>query len=239
MTATDAAAGVRSTDHDGVRVISFNRPPVNAIDLPTVRAFQERVVEAAESASCLAVVLTGEGTAFNAGIDHRVVPTYDADARAEMISTINATLCALYGMAKPTVAAINGHALGGGLVVALACDVRIAADAGQRLGLAEVTAGIPFPAVPLVITRAELDPSSARTLVLSGALFGPRDPIAERVLDAVVPPDALLETAIAIAAERAALASYGVVKRQLREAARREIDRIVEERADPLLQHWF
>jgi enoyl-CoA hydratase len=142
-------------------------------------------------------------------------------------------------MAKPTVAAINGHALGGGLVVALACDERIAADGGQRLGLAEVTAGIPFPAVPLVITRTELDPSTARTLVLSGVLFGPRDPVAASVLDAVVAPEALLDTALAAADARAALASYAVVKRQLREPALREIDRIVELGTDPLLEHWF
>lgn len=239
MTAADAGPLVRCTDHDGVRVLAFHRPPVNAIDLPTVRAFHDEVVDAAESAACRAVVLTGEGRAFNAGLDHRVLPGYDPATRAEMIGTINRTLRALYGMAKPTVAAINGHALGGGLVVALACDERLAADADQRLGLAEVTAGIPFPAVPLVITRAELDPSTARTLVLTGVLFGPRDPVAARVLDAVVAPDALLATAIAAANARAALASYGVVKRQLREPALDEIDRIVELGADPLVGHWF
>lgn len=230
---------VRRTDRDGIFVIAFSRPPVNAIDLPTVRAFHDCVAEAAESSACRAVVLTGDGAAFNAGIDYKAVPGYDAAMRAEMIRTINRTLRTLYGIPKPTVAAINGHALGGGLVVALACDFRLASKGTYRLGLAEITAGIPFPAVPLAITQHELEPSTARQLVLSGATFGPDDPLAARFLDALVGQDALLATAIARAAESAKLPAFPVVKRQLKAAALREIDRIVEEDSDPLLRGWF
>lgn len=230
---------VQRRDHGGVAVLAFARPPVNAIDLPTVRALHDHLAALVADKSCLGVVLTGEGPAFNAGIDHRVVPTYDDERRAEMIAVINRTLQLLYGMPKPTVAAINGHALGGGLVVALACDVRFAADAEFRLGLPEVTAGIPFPAVPLVITRHELEPSVARHLMLSGSTVTPQDHLALRFLDALTAPERLLASAISEVHTRAALPAFAVVKQQLKEPALRAIDNIVAGGTDPLLANWF
>ena len=67
-----------------------------------------------------------------------------------------------------TVAAVNGHAVAAGLVLALACDRRIGPDRNAHFGLTEVRAGIPFPAVAMAIVRAELAPAAARSLVLLG-----------------------------------------------------------------------
>jgi enoyl-CoA hydratase len=230
---------VNVTTHDGVWLLSVARPPVNAIDLALVTEIDERLAEAEDSPACRAAVLTGSSAAFSAGIDVKVVPAYDAATRAEMIRAVNRMVLRLYGLPKPTVAAINGHALGGGLVVALACDFRFAAAGSYQLGLTEVTAGIPFPAAPMIVVRSELDPGTARMLTLSGAVFGPADPLAARFVDRLLPHERLIEEAIQHAAQAASGPAYPAVKRQLKADALNEIARIVERDDDPLLRSWL
>ena len=95
-----------------------------------------------------------------------------------MIRTIDRCLLELYRLPKPTVAAINGHLFAAGFVLALACDVRLAAIGGYRLGVTEVGVGVPFPAVPLLVVQSELDASTVRNLLLSGRTFDLDDPVA-------------------------------------------------------------
>jgi enoyl-CoA hydratase len=85
-----------------------------------------------------------------------------------MVSHINRAITMLYGLPTATVAAVNGHTIGGAFVVMLACDTRIAADTGAKLGLTEVTAGIPYPACSMEVVKAEIEPSYRRHLVLTG-----------------------------------------------------------------------
>jgi enoyl-CoA hydratase len=237
--AADSGTVIRTTEQDGVWIVSFARPPMNAIDLSVIVALGACVQEAADSASCRAMVVTGDPPAFSAGIDVKAVPAYDAATRAEMIRCINRCILQFYGLPKPTVAAINGHALGAGLVLALACDFRLAAAGSYRLGLTEVTAGIPFPAAPLLVVQAELDHDVARRLTLSGAVFGPEDSVATTFLDDVAPADQLVPRAIDRATTAARASAYAAVKRQLKAAALERIARVVEADADPLLAGWI
>jgi len=230
---------VTASDHGGVRVLGVDRPPRNAVDLTLITALGAAIDAAAADDAVQALVLTGTASAFSAGVDVKVVPTYDRAARAEMIRGIDGTIVTLYGLPKPTVAAINGHALGGGLVIALACDVRIAAAGSYSLGLLEVTAGIPFPAGPLIVVQSELDPQTASTLALTGRTIGPSDELAMRFIDAVVPAETLLATAVERARTLAGLRGYAAVKRQLRAAALARLKAIVLEDSDPLLDDWF
>jgi enoyl-CoA hydratase len=229
---------VESSDQDGIRVLSLVRPPVNAIDLGLVRALGDRLVEAAGPGACRGLVLTGGEVIFSAGIDVKSVPHYDAPTRQDMVRAINRTILALYGLDKPTVAAIGGHALGGGLVLALACDFRLAAAGDYHLGLTEVTAGIPFPAGPMTVVLAELDHCAARSLVLSGDVIEPTAPSAAAFIDEVVEPGRLRDAAVARAASLAAASAYATVKRQLKGEALRRLERIVAEDDDPLLRAW-
>jgi enoyl-CoA hydratase len=230
---------IRTEDHGGIWVLSFARPPVNAIDLSLIDAFYNSIRSAADSDSCRAVVITGDPPAFSAGVDVKLVPRYDDAMRAEMIRGINRTIHQLYRLPKPTVAAINGHALGGGLVVALGCDFRFAAEGAYLMGLTEITAGIPFPAVPMAVVQAELDRNPARYLTLSGVTFGPTDPLAATFLDGTCGPQQLMDVAIARAKAAAELPVYAKVKHQLKAAAFDWTDRIVKDDNDPMLRDWL
>lgn len=222
--------------HGETVLVAFARPPVNALDLALMEQLQERLEELAADVPRGGVVLTGDGEAFSAGVDLKEVPRYGADERARMVAHINTAVTVLYSLATATVAAVNGHAIGGGLVMALACDARLAADARCKLGLTEVTAGIPYPACPMEVVRAELDPSQRRHLVLSGELVEPRAALARGLIDEVVAPRELLGQAIELARSRASAPSYAVVKDQLkRDAAARMLEVLAGGR-DPLLE---
>jgi enoyl-CoA hydratase len=218
---------------DGVALLRMARPPVNALDLELVQAIT-RGVGAVTDSDARALVLTGDGPCFSAGIDTKVAPTYDAQQRRDAVHAINELVATICSASLPVVAAINGHAMGGGLVIALACDVRLAASGEHKLALNEVAAGVPFPAGPLAVVRAELDPSVMRDLCLTGRTVGPDEARELRVVDEVLEPRELLDRALERALELAALPAYPQVKAQLRGPLIAELGRIAAGN-DPLI----
>jgi enoyl-CoA hydratase len=134
------------------------------------------------------------------------------------------------------VAAVNGHALGGGLVIPLACDVVVATREPCKLGLTEVAAGVPFPAVALAAVRARLSPPVFNSLCLTGRTFGPEEALTLGVVDELSDGD-LLDRAETIATELAALPAYGRVKEQVRAPQLAEMRELSER--DPMLTTWL
>jgi enoyl-CoA hydratase len=153
-----------------------------------------------------------------------------------MVNEINNVVRLLYTLPIPTVAALNGHALGGGLVLALACDWRLAAEADLRIGLTEVTAGVPYPAVAMEIVRAELTPAALRSLVLTGRVVAPQAAMTLGVVDELVSPEGLFSRALARARELAALPGYADVKRGLRAGVAARLAEAA--RNDPMRERW-
>ena len=229
---------VEAEDRGGVRILKLSRPPVNALNLELAQAAQAAIADAGADPGCVGVVLTGLPGVFSAGIDTREVPAYDAAKRADMLRTVNRTISALYGLAKPVVAAVSGHALGGAFVLMLACDVRLVARGSFKLGLTEAGAGIPFPAGPLAVVRAELAPAQIRTLALGSLVAGPESDAFAGIIDRVVEPAALLETAFEEVRRLHSLPAYGRVKQQLRAAAIERLSQIVARDEEPLLARW-
>lgn len=231
-------ANIELTVIDGVRVVRLARPPVNAIDLGLI-ADLESAFAAAETAGGEPLVLTGSPTCFSAGVDTRAVAAYGAPERRAMVLGIDRMLSRLYAHPGPMVAAVAGHALGGGLVLALACDVRLAASGVAKIGLTEVTAGIPFPACAIAVVQAELAPPAVRTLCLTGRTIVAAEGVTLGLFDRVVPAAGLVDEAIATARSLAALRAYARVKAQVRGPTCARLARIVADEDDPLLDGWL
>lgn len=207
------------SNRDGVTVFCLDTPPVNAMGLEELAA----VTEAAKSVDT-PLVLTGRGKAFSAGVDTKRLATYDADQRSRFIHGITVMALSLLEVTHPVVSAINGHALGGGLVLALAGDYRLAADNDAiKLGLTEAQAGVPFPAGALEVIRAEIEPAVLRYLTLSSSTIGVARACEAQLVDELCAPTDLLETAIARARQLSAQPAFGGVKHQIRGAL---IDRV-------------
>jgi enoyl-CoA hydratase len=222
-------------------ILRMSRGAVNALDLAAVEAMHAAVTELAADENLEALVLTGAGPAFCAGLDLKAIPTYGREEQRGLVDGLNRLFGSLYGFPRPTVAAINGHAIAGGTVLALACDHRVCTRDAASLGLTEVKVGVPFPVAAIEVARNELSPAAARALVLFGRLIGPEQALAWGVVDELVAAEAVLDRACEEAAALAELPreTFAQVKRTLRQEALERIRAAVEDGADPTLEDWL
>ena len=219
-----------------VAVVRIDRPPANALDLGLLEEGR-RAIEELRGEEPGAVVLTGRDGFFSAGVDLKLAPTLDADGQRQMVAGINRLFLGWYGFPRPVVCAVNGHAIAGGLILALCGDYRLASTQG-KLGLTELRAGIPYPAVAMAAVRAELTPAAARVLVLRAHLIEPLEAVQLGVVDELAEPDEVVPRALELAGELAALprTAYDLIKRQLRGGAVAAMERLAAD--DPLERGW-
>jgi enoyl-CoA hydratase len=187
-----------------------------------------------------AVVLTGREQFFSAGMDLKAAPTLSTGEQRRTVDGINRLFSGWYAFPRPVVAAVNGHAVAGGLILALCADRRIGATEG-KLGLTELRAGLPYPLAAISVVRAELTPPAARRLALSADLVDPAEALELGVVDELRPREEVLPRALELAAEMATLprATYTQVKMQLRGPTLYAIDRALSSGAgDPVLGAW-
>lgn len=226
---------------DGIATLAFNRPPVNAIDLQFVQEAGECLARLATDDDVRALIITGSGACFSAGLDLKSVPLYGPAEQRAMVCGINRAAGGLYRLAIPTVAAVNGHAIAGGLVLALACDYRVGTTAACKIGLTEARAGIPFPAVAMAVVKAELAPAVARRTTLLARNIDSEAALACGILDELQPPARVLARAREVALDLASAprTAYARVKHQLRAETDALIDRLLASDSDPMLDSWL
>lgn len=226
-------------NRDDALLVRFSRPPVNAFNLALVEELLQHMERLHADPPPGGLIFTGAGTLFSAGVDFKEAPHYDAAAQACMVESINRCLTLIYGFPRPTAAAINGSAMGGAFVLALACDIRVAARGEARLALSEVTAGIPYPACAMQIVNSELPPDLRRTLVLGGIPVDMQFAHDRGIVDELLDRESLLGRACELTRQRAALPAHARIKEQLRADALARMREIVAARRDPLLGGWI
>ena len=230
-------AQVNLEQHDGgVTLMTADRPPATAMD---VTLLDELVAAFAQVAADppAALVLAGREGFFSAGADLKLVPTYGDEDQRRMVTAINDMALGLYDLPCPVVGAVTGHAIAGGLVLALCTDLRVAAREG-RYGLTEVKVGVPYPQAAIGVVAAELAPHAVRRLAFANELLGADECLALGVFDEVLDGRAVLARALEIAAGLAAFPAdvYARTKRDLRGATAARLRAAAAE--DPLLGRW-
>jgi enoyl-CoA hydratase len=169
----------------------------------------------------LPLVLTAEGSTFSAGLDFEdVFPRFAKNDAAELrawFERFRGSLLRVFTLPRRTVAAINGNAFAGGLILALCCDVRIAAAGGARFAINEVPIGIPMPGVFTEIVRYAVGARSAAEAILGGQLYDVERALAAGFLHQAVPADQLLDEAMKQARfiSPESFSAYAVSKRAL------------------------
>jgi enoyl-CoA hydratase len=187
----------------------------------------------------LPIVLTGHGDAFSAGIDFQysfeIFGSGSEDKIRQWYRAYRETNLRIFTYPRPTVAAVNGHAIAGGLITALDCDFRVASRKSAKFGLNEVPIGIPMPAAYVEIIKYALGEQVGALTTLRGKLYDLEE--AERLgfFHEVVAPDKLLGTAInwARCITPDCNVAYAMSKKALQDGVLRQI----EERTAALDEH--
>ena len=187
-----------------IAVLTLKRGKVNAFNGPFVEDFRMALDELAEDESVRALVLTGHGGFFSFGLD--VPELYDLSREdfARFLHAFTDVYARIYIYPKPVVAALNGHAIAGGCMIATACDRRLMAEGKGRIGLNEITFGSTVFAGSVEILRACVGQRNAEEVLTSGSMFGTRRALELGLVDRIVDPGDLMSAAVE---EAGALAS--------------------------------
>ena len=192
---------VRTEVRDGVAILTIDRPEaLNALNEAVLIDLEEAVEAAAADPSVLSLIVTGAGKAFVAGADIAGMSTMDEGAGYRFGQLGQRVFRRIETLEKPTIAAVNGFALGGGCELAMACDIRIAGERA-KFGQPEVGLGITpgysgTQRLPRIVGKAR-----AMELILTGDIIGAAEAAAIGLVNRVVPQEALLDEALALAAK--------------------------------------
>lgn len=183
-------------------------------------------IETLRSEGSPAVVITGRGTIFSAGVDLKKLLAGGEAYVRDFLPLLSGAIRALFEYPGPMVAAVNGHAVAGGCIVACTADRRIMVDTDARVGIPELRVGVPFPAAAIEVMRSTLSPARFRGLVYGGATLDPRAAVQWGLVDELSGADSLLDAAVAAAKllTRIPAGAFRVTKAQLRLPALQRID---------------
>lgn len=221
-------AGVILREDDGeVAVLRLSHGGLNLMDAELLEAIALEFREL-PGGDARSVVITGHGQVFCAGLDLKRYMEGGADYGGQLPLLLGRAFEAVFSCPLPVVAAVNGHAIGGGCVLACCADIRIMADGEGRIGLPELRVGVSFPRAALEIVRYAVGGVSARRLVLGARTYCPEQAVELRLVDEVVPAGELFDRAKTVAralAEQSPADTFTVTKAQLHRDAIERIDR--------------
>ncbi len=193
--------------------ITLAGPGKNALGTETMTALLAKLAEA----NGAPVLLTGSGDAFSAGLNLKEVALLEAPAMLTFLDLLERMMTALYLYPAPTVAAVNGHAIAGGCIVAMCCDRRVVSSNPRiKIGVNEVALGVEYPPRTFEIVRRRVPSQHLEEVVLGAGLFDPTNALRVGLVDEIA------EDAVAVARERLAMfaahptTAYMAAKRAIR-----------------------
>lgn len=195
---------IERKETNGVRVVKLAHGKVSAMDIELGEALV-REMEDATAAPIRAVIVTGSGSSFSAGVDLFRIVNDGPDYARRFLPVLDALLRAALMVPKPMIAAVNGHAIAGGCILAAACDHRIMVEGTGRIGIPELAVGVPFPALPLQIMAARISDSVLRDLVFTARTVPVDEAKAIGLVDEKCPSGMLMDRAMEAAERLAAI----------------------------------
>ncbi len=196
-------------------VVRMDDGKANALSDAMIDALLASLVRAEKEAS--AMVLVGRADCFCAGFDLKVMMSGPDNAKA-LLRRGSDLLMKLYGLPIPLVIACTGHALAGGALVLLTGDVRIGASGAFRIGLNEVSIGLPVPVLAMELARDRITTTELGRATMQGTIYGPDDAARIGYLDAVVPSGDVVAKAMEEATRLGGLSkmAYSATKARMR-----------------------
>lgn len=228
---------VRVEEQGGVQVVTLDRPGANAFHSDLVADLRQAFREAVGAPAV--VLASALPSIFSAGWDLKTLLGFDRKTMESFLEAYCDLVREIFVFGAPVVAALPGHAIAGGLIVAAAADERIAAEGRGELGLSEVLLGVPVPHCLLELFRHVLGARGMERLASTGENLSVEQALAAGLVDRVVLPEDLLQRAVERAAVLAKLPApaHAAIKRRTRAAALARFDQARER--DPFVDVWF
>jgi len=176
---------IESSERDGIAFVTLAHGKANAMDTEFCAAVTKAFAKL-KTSKARAVVLTGQGGMFSAGVN--LIRARDGGARyiRKFLPVLNTMFDTVFNFPKPVVAAINGHAIAGGCVLAICCDLRVMSDdARLRIGLNEVALGLEFPPKILALARRRVSRRWIDRVLLEAGLHAPAEALELGLVDEV------------------------------------------------------
>lgn len=218
MSLEDDRPVIHKEPRGNIVILRVEHGKVNALDTDFLRTLKKVLDDIHAAGEFGAVVLTGTESVFSAGVDLFKVLKGKREYLDEFLPTLTQGLSTLFTYPRPVVAAINGHAIAGGCVLACACDYRVMVDGESKVGVPELRVGVPFPGLALEIMRFAVPPQFLQEVLYLGQTYRPDDAFERGLIDEIVSSSALLDRACEVAGRLAGipLRSFAITKGQLR-----------------------
>jgi cyclohexa-1,5-dienecarbonyl-CoA hydratase len=207
---------------DGIAKITINRPPLNVLDIATMKEINQALESINNNQAIKLLVITGEGKNFSGGVD---VKDHTMDKYEEMIEVFHRMFRLLIAFPQPTLAVINGAALGGGCELATFCDMAIASETA-KIGQPEIKIGV-FPPIAAITFPRLIGRKKALELILTGDVINAEEALQLGLVNYVVPEDKLEEESNKFAQKFTSLS--GAILSLTKRAAMQGIDNDFEE----------
>jgi len=226
--------------HDRIATLTLSRGKVNAINGEVVAQLDAAFRSLESRADVLATILTGRDKFFSFGFDVPEIRSFSRDQFAKFFRQFTDLYTYMFLYPKPVIAAINGHAIAGGCMLALACDRRIMVDGHAKIGLNEIAFGSSVFAGSVEMLRFAIGSGAASEVLYTGAMYSARD--AERIglVQDVSPEADIRERAERVARELASRhpLAFASIKRLLRQSVAEEMVRREEASVNEMVEIW-
>ena len=211
---------IEVTRRGAVTILRMAHGKVNALDVELCDGLTAQLLECAQS-DAGALVVTGAGKIFSAGVDLVRLLKGGAEYVRAFLPALNRMCATLFDFEKPVVAAVNGHAIAGGCIIACAADYKMMTREPAHIGVPELLVGVPFPVEPLEVMRFAAPAHQLQSMIFRGVVFTPDLALQHGLIDEVVDADRLVDAAVSVAESLAAIppAAFALTKRQLRAPA--------------------
>ena len=235
-------SGIRVEKRGRLAVLRLDKPRGNAIDEPLVDALKETARALAADGDVRGVLLaSAHPKIFCPGLDLVSLIDYDRDALQRFMLRFAEAVWALYGLPKPLVAAVGGHAVAGGCILALTADYRVLRAGGAQMGLNEVKIGLPLPWSVAVLLRTTVPPGALAPVALLGRNFADEEARTAGLADELAGAEGFEERCLQKLDEYADKDpfAFGTTKIYLRADALRNMQAHEEDRLSEWLDGWF
>jgi len=230
---------IERTTSDAIVTLRLAHGKANVLNLELVEELARAIAEI-DASDARAVILTGSGSIFSAGVDLFRVINDGREYVEKMYRAMTRMFVDLFALQRPVVAAVNGHAIAGGCILAAVSDIRLMARGNGRIGVPELVVGVPFPPAILELLRFAFPIATLQSIAYTGRTVQADEALRLGMIDEAVEPDALLARAEEQARQLAALPpkAFALAKRQLRDAALRRARRYTGEFDADALALW-